>query len=139
MRRPLLQNCQTECEAKLYLERCNCSLYYMPRFNDDVAICGRVDTACVNSVARLLQAGGNTSFQCECLPGCFAVSYTTEISLSPLLFRSPWLQENGMRPPNTAIVHVYYKDNNFRSQRKEELIGFTEFLCKFRTFGVFYL
>lgn len=102
----------------------------MPRFSDDIAICGRMDTNCVNAVAHSLQAGSNASFQCECLPGCFAVNYATEISLSPL-FQSPWLKEKGMGKTNTAIVHIYYKENSFRSQRKEELIGFTEFLCMF--------
>lgn len=70
----LFQNCQTECEAKLYLKYCDCVLYYLPRFSDDVAICGRKDTECVNSVARSLQAKVNASFQCDCLPGCFAVN-----------------------------------------------------------------
>lgn len=62
------------------------------------------------------------------------VNYDTEISISPLLSRSEWLQEKGMRPSNTAIIHMYYKENSFRSQRKEELVGFTEFLCMFPTF-----
>lgn len=62
----------------------------------------------------------------------FQVNYATEISLSPLLSRSPWLQEKGMRSSNTAIVHIYYKENSFRSQRKDQLIGFTEFLCTFK-------
>lgn len=125
------QNCQIECEAKLYLNRCNCTLYYMPRFNDDLPICGRKDSACVNSVARSLQAKTNASFHCECLPGCFAVNYATEISISKLLMKSPWLDKNEMIPSNTAVVHIYYKENSFRSQRKEELVGFTEFLCTF--------
>lgn len=97
----------------------------MPRFNDDVAICGQGNNDCVTTVMRALQA---KTFQCECLPGCFAVNYATEISISQLLFRSPWLQEKKMRPSDAAIVHIYYKENTFRSQRKEELIGFTEFL-----------
>lgn len=100
----------------------------MPRFNDEMAICGRKDSGCVNSVARSLQAENNSSSQCECLPGCFAVNYATEISISQL-FNSPWLKEKEMFSADTAVVHIYYKENSFRSQRKEELIGFTEFLC----------
>lgn len=30
---------------------------------------------------------------------------------------------------NLAVMHIYYEDNFFRSNTKEELIGFTEFLC----------
>lgn len=29
-----------------------------------------------------------------------------------------------------AVVHIYYEESFFRSYTKEELIGFTEFLCK---------
>lgn len=115
----------------MYLKYCNCVLYYMPRFNDDIVICGRSQNNCVNDVTRLIQLRNNASFICECLPGCFAVNYDTEVSMSPLLLSSPWLQENKMMARNTAIVHVYYKDVSFRSQRKEQLIGFTEFLCRF--------
>lgn len=125
------QNCQTECEARLYLAYCNCVLYYMPRFEDDITICGPFATECVSRVTRELQIKTNASFLCECLPGCFAVNYNTEISLSPLLPRSTWLLDNGLTAPDTAIVHIYYKENTVRSQRKEQLIGFTEFLCKF--------
>lgn len=102
----------------------------MPRFDDEVAICGRSNTDCVNSVTRSLQAKVDASYLCECLPGCFAVNYATEISFSPLLvLGSPWLKEKKKHPADTAIVHIYYKENSFRSQRKDELIGFTEFLC----------
>lgn len=121
------------------MDRCNCSLYYMPRFNDDMAICGRSNNDCVNSVTDALQARVNESFHCECLPGCFALNYATEISMSQLLNdnRSPWLLENKMRPSDAAIVHIYYRENSFRSQRKEELIGFTEFLCISFIFMIF--
>lgn len=101
----------------------------MPRFTDDVAICGRSNNDCVNATTHALQSKANESFQCECLPGCFALNYATEISMSQLLDRSPWLQEKNMRASDAAIVHIYYRENSFRSQRKEELIGFTEFLC----------
>lgn len=103
----------------------------MPRFSDDIKICGRSDNDCVNNVVRFLQQRLNASFHCDCLPGCFAINYNTEISLSPLLSRSPWLTYHGSNVPDTAIVHIYYKENTVRSQRKEELIGFTEFLCRY--------
>lgn len=31
---------------------------------------------------------------------------------------------------NFAVMHIFYEENFFRSNSKEELIGFTEFLCK---------
>lgn len=136
-----------ECEAKIFLSNCNCVLYYMPRLHDDITICGRSNDACVNDVNRELRSKTNSSFVCECLPGCFALAYDTEMSLSPLLGRSPLLQSRKLVASNTAMVHIYYKDQSTRSQKKEgefcgrlllsrsvnfsffsELIGFTEFL-----------
>lgn len=105
----------------------------MPRFHDDINICGRSDSVCVSEVTRELQLKTNESFQYECWPGCFAISYDTEMSLTPLLHRSPLLAREGMMPSNAALVHIYYKENSVRSQRKEELIGFTEFLCTYST------
>lgn len=31
---------------------------------------------------------------------------------------------------NVSVIHVFYKNNHFRSQRKEEIIGFADLLCK---------
>ena len=59
---------------------------------------------------------------CDCLPGCFDINYDTEVSMAPLLPRT--------KVQNISIVHFFYKKYHFRSQRKDELIGFTEFLCK---------
>lgn len=120
-----------ECEAKIFLNNCNCVLYYMPRFHDDITICGRSDNHCVNTVVRELQSKTNSSFVCECLPGCFALAYDTEMSLSPLLKQSPLLQRKKLISSNTAMVHIYYKDQSFRAQKKDELVGFTEFLSMF--------
>lgn len=33
------------------------------------------------------------------------------------------------------MVHIYYEESFFRSHTKEELIGFTEFLCKYNENG----
>lgn len=103
----------------------------MPRFDDNTIICGRSDNDCVNRVTELLKLKTNDSFQCECLPGCFAINYDTEMSFTKLIAGSPLLQFHRLHDRNAAIVHVYYKGNSFRSQRKDELIGFTEFLCEY--------
>lgn len=124
------QNCEQECESKIFVNNCNCILYYMPRFDEQTIICGRSDNDCVNRVTELLKLKTNASFQCECLPGCFAINYDTEMSFSKLIAGSPLLQQHHLHERNAAIAHFYYRGNSFRSQRKDELIGFTEFLCK---------
>lgn len=120
-----------ECESKIMASFCNCVLYYMPRPKDEITICGRSDEHCVNEVTRQLQLKTNQSFYCECLPGCFAINYESEISTAPLMPRAPALQERRLLFSNVAVVHIFFRDNYFRSQKKDELVGFTDFLCNF--------
>lgn len=102
----------------------------MPRLFDDINICGRANARCIAHVTREIQLKTNKSFICDCLPGCYAISYEAEISMAPLLKQPPSLRKKQMAPGNAALLHIFYKDFYFRSQKKEELIGFTEFLCK---------
>ncbi|XP_031627357.1 pickpocket protein 28-like [Contarinia nasturtii] len=121
-------NCQMECNAKIYLRQCNCILYYMPRFKDDITICGRSDEACIEKTTLQIQEHNNTELLCDCLPSCFEVTYDSEISMAPLLPQAPLLAKQGLLGPNVSVMHIFFKNNYFRSQRKDELIGFTEFL-----------
>lgn len=125
-----LQNCEMECQAKIFLEYCKCIRYFLPRLFDNITICGRSDDECVKNVTDQIQTRTNSSFTCDCLPGCFEITYDAEISMAPLLQNAPILQKRELSEPNVSIVHIFYKNNYFRSQKKEELIGFTEFLCK---------
>lgn len=118
-----------ECLAKAYLKQCNCILYFLPRFDDDITICGRSDEKCTKNLTDQIQSRPNNNpYQCKCLPGCFDISYDAEVSMAPLLPNVPMLQKRGLLEPNVSVVHIFYKNNYYRSQKKEELIGFTEFL-----------
>lgn len=131
------RNCEMECEAKIYDRNCNCILYYLPLIRDDVTICGAIEQRCVDNVTRLIESKTNSHFMCYCLPSCYAISYDADLSATPILtqashshvqFKSDVLRSNDVK--DLAILHVYFQDSHFRSQIKEELIGFTEFLCE---------
>lgn len=124
-----------ECATKIYLKNCNCILYYLPRFDDNVTICGRSNAKCVDKTLEEMQMGRNKSFVCDCLPGCFEITYESEISTSPLLVDAPILQKNNQSQPNVSYVQIFYKNYFYRSQQRDELIGFTEFLCKLINFA----
>lgn len=102
----------------------------MPRFETDITICGRSDDTCVERVTNEIQSQKNESFTCQCLPGCYEVNYNAEVSMAPLLQEAPLLAKQGHLGPNVSVMHIFYKSNFFRSQKKDELIGFTEFLCE---------
>lgn len=130
-----MQNCESECETKMLYAKCNCILYYQPREHKDIPICGTADTECINSVKRELQTKQNSSFECDhCLSGCFAIRYDSTFSTAKIFEQVPFLLKNNLETKNIAILHIYYSRSSFRSQIKEELVGFTDFLCKFSNF-----
>lgn len=125
-----------ECESRIILNTCNCIMYYMPRIAPDLNICGPIDWSCYERVKEAMELNLNDSFACSCMPACYAMGYDTEISISKLLSKSYGIRErilrkmeSGYREKNIAVLQIYYKESLFRSQNKEELIGFTEFLC----------
>lgn len=128
-----------ECESRIYDQNCGCIMYYLPRIREDISICGGTDQYCVRNVMRLIESKTNSSFVCNCLPSCYAINYEAELSGAPILmhashshveYKTSVLSSHDVT--DLAILHVFFKENNFRSQIKEELIGFTEFLCKLR-------
>lgn len=78
-----------------------------------------------------MQSSGNNSLACNCLPGCFEVTYDAEVSIAPLLPNDALFKNKKLKPENVSIVHIFYAHKYFRSQTKDEIIGFTEFLCMF--------
>lgn len=78
-----------------------------------------------------MQSAVNDSLSCNCLPGCFEISYDTEISVASLLPIEGPLKNKGITAQNVSFMHIFYQTSYFRSQSKEEIVGFTEFLCKF--------
>lgn len=112
-----------ECLAKIYLSFCKCILYFLPRLDDDITIRGRSDDVCVQNVTDQIQAQKNSSYVCDCLPGCFEISYDAEVLMAPLLQNAPILQKRGLSEPNVSVVHLFYKNKYFQSQKKEEIIG----------------
>lgn len=112
-------------------------MYFMPRIRPDLNICGPVDWHCYDTVKDAIDLGYNDSFTCSCMPACFGINYDTEMSMARMLENNQAIREKmlrGMtaadRRNNIAVLQVFYKEANFRSQNKEELIGFTEFLCE---------
>lgn len=109
---------------------CKCILYFLPRFDEDITICGRADDICVTHVTDQIEAQTNRSYVCDCLPGCFEIKYDLKISMSPLLPSTGILQNRRLSEENVSVLHIFYNRKTYRSEKKEELIGFTEFLCK---------
>lgn len=121
---------------KIYYKYCDCVLYYMPRPHRNMTICGRSDQECIKNVKIEMRTGLNNSFKCNCPYGCNAIKYEAGLSSTPMFGQAPLLKRFNLTVKNTAILHVYYMNTYYRSQNKEELIGFTEFLCEYTEYAL---
>lgn len=117
-----------ECETKIFEAECNCILYYMPKMNEKMSICGRNDQPCVATTSKKIQDKINSHYACECLPGCFSLSYSSEISMAPLNEHAEVFDAMHVNANNMAVLHVFFNEHYFRSQQKEELVSFSDFL-----------
>lgn len=100
----------------------------MPRLDSNATICGHSDELCLTLVTKEMQLKTNKNYRCNCLPGCHEITFEISSTSVPFVRDSLILRE--MNPLNTTILRVFYKENHFRSQRKSEVFGFNEFLCK---------
>lgn len=106
-------------------------MYYQPRENKNISICGAIDMKCMKRVDSEIQIQHNSSFKCDhCLSGCFAITYDSTFSTAKIFDEVTFLRQHNLDTKNIAIVHIYYSRSSFRSQRKEELVSFTDFLCR---------
>lgn len=133
------KNCEMECEALLMAQHCDCVMYYMPKVNEDVKICSRKDVTCYDRVRVAIELQNDMNYSCHfCLAGCYEYSFGRELTTAALgnsdLFRirDEYLSEMdfGYVRENVAVLHIFFLETSFRSFRKGEMIGFTEFLCK---------
>lgn len=105
-------------------------MYFQPIVRENISICGTAEYKCVKWVDKEILLKQNSEFTCKhCLPGCFSLNYKTSFSMSKIFGGIEFLQRRKLEPKNVAILHVYYLRTTFRAQKKEELVGFAEFLA----------
>lgn len=130
------KNCEMECSSRMTEAVCGCTLYYMPRKNDnDSKICNRKKAICYEQVLYNIAYSLDEDFSCNyCLPACFEINYGREISSSKLgtgkFITSEKLSNrdaDNIRD-NLAIIHIFFSDTAYGGFTKNELFGFTEFL-----------
>lgn len=56
----------------------------MPKMGNDTPICNRDDFDCYQDMIRAIELTRNSTYSCSCLPGCFELSYTGEVSIANL-------------------------------------------------------
>lgn len=119
-----------ECEANIFYAICKCILFNMPRPFANINICDPIEFDCVNWVNNQLNLRRNSRFTCsQCVRGCFDLKFDTSFSTAKIFERDAFILNHKLDIQNVAIFHTYYGASNFQSRRKEELVGFNDFLC----------
>lgn len=96
------KNCEMECESRLLIEKCGCVLYYMPRVDEKTNICNRDDWECYEKIKRAIEMAVNDTYECQCLPGCFEISYGSEISTALLGLEGYMIKQNIIKNMGTT-------------------------------------
>lgn len=140
------RNCVAECLSGWLIRHCGCVTFYMPRLNANDTICPLHKRECVELI-RFRTIIAMESCLDECLPSCFdlsfsAIAYSTRISLDG--FRETpsngsWNFTDAYVERSVAVVNMYFKDPTFRANKQTEFIGFSDFLCEFSIYLLFFL
>lgn len=101
----------------------------MPKTDPNTLICGPKDIKCILATHSHITS---KNFSCNCLPGCFEMEFHLELSMSPLNPNAKILRQKRLDENNVGLLHIFFRDYYFRGQKKQELITFTEFLCRFK-------
>lgn len=105
------KNCEMECESRVLIEFCGCVLYYMPRVDVNTNICNRDDWTCYEEIKKAVELASNDTYQCNCLPGCFEISYGADISTARLGTGGFMIKQNIIKELGTPDYITYQKWN----------------------------
>ncbi|XP_037048845.1 pickpocket protein 28-like [Bradysia coprophila] len=76
------KNCELECKARIIEAQCGCVVHFMPRFDIKTRVCSQQDRHCYKKVRFSIESPYNKTFSCKCLPGCFSMSFNSQMSMS---------------------------------------------------------
>ncbi|XP_054267290.1 pickpocket protein 28-like [Macrosteles quadrilineatus] len=136
-------NCQLECLTNYTLHQCNCVKFYMPR-SANTQICGAGQKNCtINAldslnIQQITEAMHELDFEgkCNCLPSCTSILYDAETSQAPFDYKAVFgaYKENETDPEIVGVrlsrVSIYFKESQFITSRRRELIGYADFLSQ---------
>ncbi len=97
------KNCELECQSNLIYQTCGCVLYYMPRTSNETSICNRDDYDCYKTMIQAIELTENDTYSCNCLPGCFELSYSSEVSIASLGSDKFYTKNNIIKKFGTAF------------------------------------
>ncbi|GLV34808.1 pickpocket 26 [Carabus blaptoides fortunei] len=142
-------NCEIECLANVTQQLCQCLPFYSPRDNK-TDICGIGSTSCIEEaqerilkydrmkkkgiiVERIQNQPDYQIFQeCDCLPSCSSLHYSTESSQTNMHAMKTWELSFNMPSESKGIeitdVYIAFKESDFMALRRSEMYGLTDFL-----------
>lgn len=131
------RNCEMECVAEISKKYCGCVSYFMPKIYENISVCSITDAHCERKVLLRMD---NSIKSCldDCLPSCYELNFSvdafsTKLSHDGFDVMNPSILNMTHKyvEENIAIVHMFFKENSFRSKIQTEFIGISDFLCKY--------
>lgn len=108
-------------------KKCGCVSHDMPRLFVNITICSVAHNHCTDDI--ILAETGNAA-ECDCFPGCWDISYSPSVSVTPISKESSLTEEFGMHESEMTVLHVYFPQSDFRGYYKTAHIDLTEFVCE---------
>ncbi|XP_031353663.1 pickpocket protein 28-like [Photinus pyralis] len=141
------QNCLTECLANYTFNKCRCIPFHYPLLFSDSTLCGPRNKYCVKQ-SKIdyfkIEAGMESSQQCDCLPLCASLSYDVETSHTDWNWKIAMSitpsQESADLAQNAHFskLNVFYKDLQFLSCKRNAGFGVVDLLSNMGGFlGLF--
>jgi amiloride-sensitive sodium channel len=126
------ENCFTECATNHTYKFCGCVPHFLPHSSSQM-VCGPSQVKCAKNVLNGLRENFEVGvvYGCNCMKGCTELEYDKEISHSPIA-KLRW-QDNATQvsplpsESDAAIMHVFFKKENFFKHKRSELFGAIDF------------
>lgn len=124
------QNCNHECQGMRLRATCKCAMYFQLQLDNNSDICGNPQFECVHLVVTAFAMKANDTYRCDCLPSCHDNSYSTSMSMSPIVAGSDITRTTGMNHSELVVLSAFFEKSYYRAYKRDPSISFTGFLCK---------
>lgn len=111
-------NCQLEQLVNATMDRCTCTLFWMPRTNETRICTSATEISCI---ARTKYFIFNTIDTTLCLPSCNSTSYDVEMTT--------FMLSNAAPNRSDVVITISFKHEQYLSTLRSESFGTIDFIC----------
>lgn len=110
---------------------CGCVTEELLSLSGNITVCSVEHLNCTTLINLKKM---NKTAKCNCLPGCWDISYASTVSATPIFEKSALPIRFGLHKSELTELTVYFPHSEFRGYYKTAQVSFTVFLCEFEHF-----